>query len=140
MLSTLIVVSLNFLMPRLAASLAQSRELARELEAERTGLERTVEERTSALARRARYLETTATVARGAATELDMRELLSRIVMSVSDQFGFYHTGLFFLEPAGEWLALQAASSQGGQRMLRARLPARGRRRDRRLCGTARRM
>jgi GAF domain-containing protein len=118
MLGTLIVFSLNFLMPRLAASLAQSRELARELETERTALEETVEERTRALARRARYLETTATVARGAATELNMRELLSRIVVSVSEQFGFYHTGLFFLESAGERLALQAASSEGGRRML----------------------
>ena len=118
MLSTLIVVSLNYLMPRLSASLAQSRELARELEAERAGLENTVKDRTRALARRARYLETTAVVARDATAELDLRELLSRIVMSVSEQFGFYHTGLFFLEPAGDWLALQAASSEGGQKML----------------------
>jgi GAF domain-containing protein len=118
MLSSLIVVSLNYLAPRFSASLAQSRELSHELENQRAGLERTVAERTRILARRARYLETTAAVARDAATELDMRELLSRIVMSVSDQFGFYHTGLFLLDSAGTWLGLEAASSQGGQRML----------------------
>jgi GAF domain-containing protein len=77
-----------------------------------------VAERTHQLARRARYLEATATVARDAAQELDIGELLSRVVQSISEHFGLYHAGIFFLDPAGEWLVLQAASSQGGQQML----------------------
>ncbi len=36
----------------------------------------------------------------------------------ISERFGFYHTGIFLLDPAREWAILQAASSKGGQRML----------------------
>jgi GAF domain-containing protein len=39
-------------------------------------------------------------------------------VTLVSEQLGFYHAGVFLLDPAGEWAVLQAASSAGGQRML----------------------
>jgi GAF domain-containing protein len=36
----------------------------------------------------------------------------------ISDQFGFYHAGLFLLDETGEYAVLRAASSSGGQRML----------------------
>jgi GAF domain-containing protein len=73
---------------------------------------------TGALERRSRYLEATAAVARDTTLELDIRDLLPRLVNLVSEQLGFYHAGIFFLAPSGEWLELQAASSEGGQRML----------------------
>jgi GAF domain-containing protein len=44
--------------------------------------------------------------------------LLATTVHLIGEQLGFYHTGLFFIDPAGEWAVLQAASSAGGQRML----------------------
>jgi len=74
--------------------------------------------RTRDLERRARYLQATAEVARDASSVLDLEELLSRVVILISGQFGFYHTGIFLLDPTGEWAVLQAASSEGGQRML----------------------
>lgn len=67
---------------------------------------------------RANYLETTARVARDAASVLDLQDLLSRVVASVSEQLGFYHSGVFLLDQDGEWVVLQAASSEGGRRML----------------------
>lgn len=70
------------------------------------------------LERRTRYLEATAAVARDTVLELDIRKLLPRLVSLVSERLGFYHAGIFFLEPGGEWLELQAASGEGGQRML----------------------
>jgi GAF domain-containing protein len=70
------------------------------------------------LTRRTRYLEATAAIARDAASVLDLGEQLARVVNLVSRQFGFYHTGIFFLDPGGEWVVLQAASSEGGRRML----------------------
>jgi GAF domain-containing protein len=88
------------------------------LEAQREHLEDAVTERTGDLLRRTRYLETTATIARDAATVLDVQELLSRVTHLISEQFGFYHAGIFLLSPGAESLVLRAASSQGGQRML----------------------
>ncbi len=91
---------------------------AAEVEQQRRSLEDTVRERTRDLARRTRYLEATAIIARDAASELDLHELLSRVALAVSERFGFYHTGIFLLDPSGEWAELRAASSEGGQRML----------------------
>ena len=118
LLGSLLVVSLNFLVPRLGAALGRSQGLARALEDERAQLEVQVLERTQVLERRARYLEATAAVARETTLELDMRELLPWLASLVSERLGFYHVGIFFLEPGGEWLELQAASSEGGRRML----------------------
>ncbi len=81
-------------------------------------LEQHVADRTRDLERRARYLETTARVARDTSSVLDLQNLLTRVVTLVSERFGFYHTGVFLLDPAGEWAVLQSASSEGGQRML----------------------
>ncbi len=82
------------------------------------GLEQRVAERTHDLETRTRYLQATAEVAHSASSVLDPAQLLSRIVTLISEQFGFYHTGIFLLDSSGEWAVLQAASSEGGQRML----------------------
>jgi GAF domain-containing protein len=81
-------------------------------------LESRVEERTADLRKRARYLRATATVARDAASILDVSELLSRVVRLISKQFDFYHAGLFLIDETKNWAELKAASSEGGQRML----------------------
>jgi GAF domain-containing protein len=102
----------------LTEALDQSRRYAGELAEQREHLEETVAQRTQDLTRRTRYLEATAAIARDAASVLDLREQLTRVVNLVSRQFGFYHTGIFLLDPSGEWAVLQAASSEGGRSML----------------------
>jgi GAF domain-containing protein/HAMP domain-containing protein len=92
--------------------------MAEQLQSLYSGLEQRVAERTRDLEHRARSLAATAAVARDAASVLDTKELLSRVVYLVSQQFDFYHTGIFLLDSSGEWAVLQAASSAGGQRML----------------------
>ncbi len=74
--------------------------------------------RTRDLARRARYLQTTAEVARHVASVLDLQELLTRVVTLTSERFGLYHAGVYLLNESREWAVLRAASSEGGQRML----------------------
>ncbi|MBN1580596.1 MAG: GAF domain-containing protein [Anaerolineae bacterium] len=93
----------------------------RELRELQVALENRVEQRTRELAQRSRYLEATAQVAREAASTLEVGQLLSRVANLVGEQFGFYHTGIFMLDGSGEWVELQAASSEGGRRMLARR-------------------
>lgn len=83
-----------------------------------TDLEQRVEERTTALSRRTSQVQTAARVARDAAAFKDTSALLNNAVRLISDQFGFYHAGIFLLDETGENAVLQAASSAGGQRML----------------------
>ncbi len=81
-------------------------------------LEQRVAERTRDLARRSVQLEAAAQVAREAAAIRDVAGLLDATVRLISEQFGFYHAGLFLLDEPGEYAVLRAASSEGGQRML----------------------
>jgi GAF domain-containing protein len=44
--------------------------------------------------------------------------LLPEITTAISNQFGFYHVGIFLLDSRREYAVLSAANSKGGQRML----------------------
>lgn len=88
-------------------------------------LERSVAERTYDLEiarlqseERARNLETISQVSKAISAEQRMDLLLPLITRTVSEKFGFYHTGIFLLDPTRTYAVLQAASSEGGQRML----------------------
>ncbi|MBN1261855.1 MAG: GAF domain-containing protein [Anaerolineae bacterium] len=99
--------------------LARARRYSDELETQQSRLEGLVESRTRDLERRARYLEATAVVARDSASELgNLPRLLLHVVNLISERFGFYHVGLFLIDPTGEWAELRSASSSEGARML----------------------
>jgi len=81
-------------------------------------LEERVTARTAGLKRRSVQLEAAARVAREAVAIRDVVELLDATVRLISEQFGFYHAGIFLLDDARAYATLAAASSEGGQRML----------------------
>ncbi len=109
----------NTLLTRLTAALKDMRQLAEQLSGAHAGLEQRVRERTYDLERRARYLQATSEVAHEVTQRLeDPQALFQHVVNLVSEQFGFYHAGIFLLDRTGEWAELQAASSVGGQHML----------------------
>lgn len=89
------------------------------------GLETRVAERTAELEessqklqRRAEQFEAIAQLARTITSIQDLEALLPRIAQLVSQQFGFYHVGLFLLDESRQYAVLSAANSEGGQRML----------------------
>ena len=68
--------------------------------------------------RRAAQLAAAAEVAQDATAILDVGQLLNTTVDLISERFEFYHTGVFILDEQGEYAVLNAASSEGGRRML----------------------
>ena len=94
------------------------RERNKELDNLRTSLELRVTERTTELEIRATQLQAIASVARAIASVQDMDVLLPDITKLVSDQFGFYHVGIFLLDEKKENAILRAANSLGGKVML----------------------
>ena len=68
--------------------------------------------------RRAAQLAAAAEVARDAASILEVDQLLDETVHLISEQFNFYHAGVFLLDDQDEYAILRAASSEGGKRML----------------------
>jgi len=89
-----------------------------ELESLGRRLEERVAGRTDALNRRTAQLEAASFVSRQAASILEPAQLLDQVVQLISDRFDFYHAGVFLLDTRGQFAILQAASSDGGKRML----------------------
>jgi GAF domain-containing protein len=70
------------------------------------------------LEERARQLQVVAEVARTAASFQDLDRLLNSCTRLISESFGYYHVGIFLVDAEGQYAVLQAANSEGGQRML----------------------
>ncbi len=90
------------------------------------GLEERVEQRTKELQqvnaqneKRAQELQTVAEIARYISTEKDLAKILPLITRIVSEQFGFYHVGIFLVDDSKKFAILRAANSPGGQEMLK---------------------
>ncbi len=94
------------------------REMANQLRDIIANLEQKVAERTEALRRRAIQLQASVEVGRAVASERELEKLLSMVTHLISERFGFYHVGIFLVDPKGEYAWLKAANSEGGQRML----------------------
>ena len=83
-----------------------------------TSLEERVEERTSVLKKKTEQLRAASYVARQTSEIQDLTSLLNRIVNLITNQFGYYHTGIYLINETGDEAVLQAASSEGGQQMI----------------------
>ncbi len=115
------VLTITSLQNALAAAKANAKELQtsnKELTDLRDVLELRIQERTASLEKRAAQIETVASMARTIASVQDLNRLLPDIVRSVSEQFSYYHAGIFLLDEAGQYAVLKAANSEGGRRML----------------------
>ncbi len=86
--------------------------------AEQEHLARNLEEALGQSQRRALQLGASAQVARIVAAMLDPQELLKQVVNLIAGQMDFYHAGIFLLDEMGQYAVLQAANSEGGQKML----------------------
>ena len=90
-----------------------------------SGLEERVSKRTSELElaneqiqRRAALFEAISQVTRSISTSQDLEILLPTITNVISQQFGYYHVGIFLLDNNEEFAVLRASNSSGGQKML----------------------
>lgn len=90
-----------------------------------SGLELRIAERTADLEmarllseRRAQELQSISEISRIISGEQRLETLLSLVTRLVSERFDFYHTGIFLIDDTRQFAVLQAANSDGGQRML----------------------
>ena len=123
-----ITTSLRDTIRRANKSEESLRESNKELQELNQSLEERVTGRTAELGlanqrneKRARQFEAIAQVARATIANEDLENILSRLTALVSEQFGFYHTGIFLLDENREYAVLRAANSEGGKRMLERR-------------------
>ncbi|MDP1545373.1 MAG: GAF domain-containing protein [Anaerolineales bacterium] len=68
--------------------------------------------------KRAKQFQTISQASRVIISTKDLEELLPQITQVISQQFGFYHVGVFLVDLNKEYAVLRAANSAGGARML----------------------
>lgn len=100
-------------------------ETNRELQEIGANLEQSVAERTAELdaanqrnERRAMQFEAISEVSRVISQTQSLESLLPQIAQVISQQFAFYHVGIFLLDSNNEYAVLTAANSAGGKKML----------------------
>ncbi len=77
-----------------------------------------LEQRGVELNRRSTQLESAALVAQASAEIRDLKKLLENVVQQITERFNFYHAGIFLTDVNAQFVVLQAASSEGGKKMI----------------------
>jgi GAF domain-containing protein/HAMP domain-containing protein len=69
--------------------------------------------------RRAKQFEAITKVSQSISSSTSLHDLLPYTAEVVSEQFGFYHVGIFLNDSSNQYAILSAANSPGGKRMLK---------------------
>ena len=125
LLEVVIVNGIRLIQVEFESSRNRVRESFQKIEEERNLLEDRVKQRTQDLGRinrisehRAQMFQTIAQVTRAIISTQNLQDLLPQIAQVISQQFGFYHVGIFLLDSNKEYAVLSATNSEGGQRMI----------------------
>lgn len=118
MLITAIVSSILLLLAQTQRALKNQEQFTRELEVERNKLQANFDLQSLVVNRRATELETASSLAHDISKFSDLDALLSNAVNLIRNQFGFYHAGLFLLDPNKEYAVLRSATGDAGRQML----------------------
>jgi GAF domain-containing protein len=118
LVSTIIGIGLYSFQEEFTKAQSAARQTMEALREERSTLEEKVAERTANLRRKTEQLRSTSYIARKAAEVQDQASLLETVAHLVADEFEVYHAGIFLINESGNQMVLQAASSEGGQRLI----------------------
>jgi GAF domain-containing protein len=108
------------------ARLKEMQEVNWKLEDVASNLEKRVNERTAEIekvnretARRAAQLKAVTGLSESIAQLQNLNEIFPATTKLISERFGFYHVGIFIVDQDRQYAVLQAANSEGGERMLK---------------------
>ncbi|HET8670089.1 MAG TPA: GAF domain-containing protein, partial [Candidatus Saccharimonadales bacterium] len=108
------------------ARLKELQDVNEKLEDVASNLEQRVNERTTEIeainkqnARRAAQLKAVTELSESIAQLQNLNEIFPTTTRLISERFGFYHVGIFIVDQDRQYAVLQAANSEGGQRMLK---------------------
>ncbi|MCB9112469.1 MAG: GAF domain-containing protein [Anaerolineales bacterium] len=111
MFGVVIIIGFRQLESEFSAAQSQISSTLTELREERNNLETRVEERTLQL-RRINEVE------RAVSAILNIDEILPMSTRFVQNEFGFYYTAIYLLDPTGQWAELKEAAGEAGRLMM----------------------
>ena len=117
-LASALVWAINLLKTEFKSVAEQFQSMFGSLTKDRAELERRVEERTAGLIKKTDQLRAASYIARQTAEIQDLDTILKVVAKLITDQFGFYHAGIFLMNETGNEVVLVSASSEGGRRMV----------------------
>jgi len=106
--SVIIIVGFQHLDAEFLVAQKKREEAARELENQNMHLEDRVAERTL-------QFKTVNEVGRAASSVLDPDELIDQVANLITDQFKYYYTALFLVDPTRRWAELKSATGEAGR-------------------------
>jgi GAF domain-containing protein len=113
-----LIWAINLLKTEFKSVAQQFQSALGSLSRDRDELERRVEERTAGLIKKTDQLRAASYIARQTAEIQDLDTILKVVAKLITDQFGFYHAGIFLMNENGNEVVLVSASSEGGTRMV----------------------
>jgi len=117
-ISIILIIAINQFKSEFTHVIQDVQNTFKTLATERTQLEERIRERTNELEARAIQLRSSADVSRTIAEIQDISELMESATKLASDQFGYYHVGLYLLDERKKTAFLQAASSAIGKQLI----------------------
>lgn len=118
MIAVTINIAVNMLQNEFQRAYQSGQAMVEELTSKRQTLEERVSERTSSLEKRTAELSAANAVTQSMAAAKEIESLLPVVVHAITEHFKYYHAGLYLLDEKMEYGYMQAASSEGGKRML----------------------
>ena len=118
LLSWVVLAGLRMLQEGFEKAQNQINTLLGTMKQEQENLEERVEVRTNELLTKTNQLNAAAYIAKQTAEIQDLDSLLKNTVNLISERFDFYHAGIFLINELEDYAVLQAASSEGGKRMI----------------------
>ena len=118
LLSWVVMAGLRMLQQGFDKAQSQVGSMLAQMQDEQATLEENVDIRTQELLTKTNQLNAAAFIAKQTAESTDLDSLLANTVRLISERFDFYHAGIFLINERGDYATLQAASSEGGQRMI----------------------
>ena len=117
-MSVILMVAINQFKAALVRVIQETQNAFAALTAERQHLEERVRERTEEVEARASQLRSSTNVTRIIAEMQNISELMDATTRLISEQFGYYHTGLYLLDERKRTAFLQASSSAAGKQLI----------------------
>ena len=117
-ISIILIVAINQFKGEFIHVVQEIQSTLKMISTERMQLENRVHERTDELETRAIQLRSSATISKTIAEIQDISDLMETTTRLTSDQFGYYHVGLYLLDERKKTAFLQTSSSITGKQLI----------------------